>query len=79
MEVFQYVLSGVLILASIVLIVIVLLQPGRTMGLGSIGGGAETFFGKHKAKSFEGRLALATKIAAGLLVVLSIVLVIITK
>ncbi|MBC8530398.1 preprotein translocase subunit SecG [Gehongia tenuis] len=79
MEVFQYVLSGVLILASIVLIVIVLLQPGRTMGLGSISGGAETFFGKHKAKSFEGRLALATKIAAGLLVVLSIVLVIITK
>ena len=46
----------VLILISIVLIVTVLMQEGQRQGLGAIGGGAETFFGKNKAKSMEGRL-----------------------
>ena len=54
----------VLILISIVLIVTVLMQEGQRQGLGAIGGGAETFFGKNKAKSMEGRLQKITKIAA---------------
>ena len=53
-----------LALASLVLITTVLLQPGEARGLGAIAGGAETFFGKNKARSMEGKLALATKISA---------------
>lgn len=63
----------VLIIVSIVLIITVLMQQGQREGLGAIGGGAETFFGKNKAKSYEGKLATLTKICAALFIVLAIV------
>ena len=69
----------VLILISIILIVTVLMQEGQRQGLGAIGGGAETFFGKNKAKSMEGRLQRYTKIAAVVFIVLAIVATIITS
>ena len=69
----------VLILISIILIVTVLMQEGQRQGLGAIGGGAETFFGKNKAKSMEGRLQRYTKIAAAVFIVLAIVATIITS
>ena len=56
------------------LIVSVLLQQGQTEGLGSIAGGAETFFGKNKSKSYEGKLALATKVCGTAFIVLSLVI-----
>ena len=68
----------ILILVSIVLIVTVLMQEGQRQGLGAIGGGAETFFGKNKAKSMEGRLQRYTKIAAAVFIVLAIVATILT-
>ena len=68
------IVSILLILVALVLIVSVLMQEGSRQGLGSIGGGAETFFGKNKAKSYEGKLALITKIAAGVFIVLAIVM-----
>ena len=65
----------VYIVICVALIVIVLLQSGRQAGLsGSIAGGAETFFGKNKAKGMEAKLALITKICAIVFVVLSIVM-----
>ena len=45
------VVSIILILASIVLIAVVLMQDGNKQGLGVIGGAAETFMGKSKAKT----------------------------
>ena len=65
-------ISIILILASIVLIVAVLMQEGNKQGLGAIGGAAETFMGKSKAKSAEGKLLLITKITAAVFVVLAI-------
>ena len=50
-----------LIICAIVLIASVLMQQGNTAGLGSIGGGAETFLGKNKAKSMDAKIARATK------------------
>ena len=61
-----------LVLTSLVLIVTVLLQPGESNGLGAIAGGAETFFGKNKAKSMEGKLALATKVSAVVFTVMAL-------
>ncbi len=61
-----------LILISLVLIVAVLMQEGNKQGLGAIGGAAETFLGKGKAKGVEGKLLLITKIAAAAFVVLAI-------
>jgi preprotein translocase subunit SecG len=68
----------ILILSSLVMIVTVLLQSGQAQGLGAIAGGAETFFGKNKARSVEGKLALITKIAAGVFVAMSLVTLIIS-
>lgn len=55
----------VLIISSLVLILAILLSPGKSAGMsGAIAGGAETLFGKKKAKGFEGVLEKATKISA---------------
>ena len=50
MSALSIILDIVLILISIVLIVAVLMQQGQREGLGAIAGGADTFFGKGKAK-----------------------------
>ncbi|HML47676.1 MAG TPA: preprotein translocase subunit SecG [Clostridia bacterium] len=63
-----------LVLSALVVIVTVLLQSGERTGLGVIAGGAETFFGKNKAKSYEGKLALATKVSAGVFIVMSLII-----
>ena len=63
-----------LIIVCLIMIVTVLLQSSETNGLGAIGGAAETFFGKNKAKGMEAKLALITKISAIVFVVLAIVM-----
>lgn len=63
----------VLALVAVVLIVSVLAQEGTRQGLGSITGGAETFFGKNKARSIEGKLEMITKIGAAVFIVFAIV------
>ena len=72
------IINVVLILISIVLIVAVLMQQGQRQGLGAIGGGAETFFGKNKSKGYEARMAKITKIGAAVFIVLAMVATILT-
>ncbi|HBG75432.1 preprotein translocase subunit SecG [Eubacteriales bacterium mix99] len=68
-------LTVVLAIMELFLIVVVLLQESKTPGIsGTISGGAETFFGKHKARSYEGKLRLLTKVSAIGFIVLAIVL-----
>lgn len=63
------------VILSVVLIAVVLFQSGKQAGLsGSIGGGAETFFGKNKARTIDGMLERATAVVAILFVVTSVVL-----
>ena len=64
MSALSIILDIVLILISIVLIVAVLMQQGQREGLGAIAGGADTFFGKGKAKGVDAKLKKITKIAA---------------
>jgi preprotein translocase subunit SecG len=76
----KIILTVLLVIAEVFLIVIVLLQPGKTAGIsGSIAGGAETFFGKNKARSYEGKLQRWTKISAGAFIALNIILVLVNK
>ncbi len=80
MQTLIVILDVLLILASLAVIAAVLLQPGKQAGLsGAIAGGAETFFGKNKAKSFEGKLALATKIGSGTIIVLCLLVIILQR
>lgn len=63
------------IVLTIALIVIVLMQSGKTQGLsGSIAGGAETFFGKNKGKTIDGILNKITSVVAVLFIVCSVAL-----
>lgn len=80
MQALSIVLMVLALLSSLVLIAVVLLQPGKSQGLsGAISGGAETFFGKNKAKGYEGKLVLATKISAACVFVFSMALEIINR
>lgn len=74
MDTLVRILSALLGLSAVVVIVTVLMQQGSKEGLGAIAGGAETFFGKNKAKSYEGKLALATKIAGTAFIALSLII-----
>jgi preprotein translocase subunit SecG len=65
----------VLVLFELFLIIVVLLQQGKSAGLSaSLGGGTETFFGKNKSRSFEGRLQRLTTISAIGFIIVSILL-----
>ena len=67
--------SIVYLIAAVVLTVAVLFQSGKSSGLsGAIGGGADTFLSKNKAKSADARLAKATKWIAIAFMVLTLVL-----
>ncbi|MDY5627865.1 MAG: preprotein translocase subunit SecG [Clostridia bacterium] len=68
------------IIISLVLTTVVLMQSGKQTGLsGSIAGGAETFFGKNKARTMDGMLSRLTTILAVLFIVISFVLSLIIK
>lgn len=74
MAVHEIILGIVLILLSVAIIVLVLLQEGKSVGLsGAIAGGAETFFGKNKSRTMESKLVLITKIIAISFFVLALV------
>ena len=69
------VLTAIFFLISLGLTVVILLQEGKQAGLGgTISGAAETYWGKNKGRSMEGKLEKATKIMVVLFFVLSIVL-----
>lgn len=70
----KMILSVIFVLICVALAVIVLLQEGKSAGLGSIGGMAETYWGKNKGRSMEGNLAKFTKFAAIAFMVLAIAL-----
>ena len=62
MGVFRWILTILLILAGIAITALVLLQEGKSQGLGAISGAAETYWGKNKGRSMEGRLQKMTTI-----------------
>lgn len=70
----RYVVTVIFIFICIALTVLVLMQEGKSAGLGSISGAAETFWGKNKGRSGEGLMLKGTKILAALFVVLAAVL-----
>ena len=74
MEILKMVLMILFAIDCIALTVIVLLQEGKSEGLGVISGAAETYWGKNKGRSMEGTLVKSTKFLAILFVVLAAVL-----
>ena len=63
------------LLAALILIAIVLFQSGKSQGLsGTIGGIADSYMAKSKAKSLDAKLAKATKWVGAIFVVLTLVI-----
>ena len=77
MAVLNVILSVILIIAALFMIVTVLLQSSNVKGLGAVAGQMHSYFSTNKAKTVEAKLALGTKIAAGVFVVLSLVLLVV--
>ena len=66
--------AGILLMlvASVVAIIIVLIQPGNSTGIDALGGSSETFFGKNKGRSLESKMKRWTVISLIVLSVLAI-------
>lgn len=80
MSAIQIIVSIFHIIFSVSIIVIVLLQSGKTAGLsGAIAGGAETFFGKNKGRTIDALLSKYTSVAAIMFLVTSVILYLIMK
>ena len=74
MAVLKIILTVVFIIISIALTVIILMQESKSAGLGAIAGAADTYWGKNKGRSMEGRLVTGTKILVALFIVIAAVL-----
>ncbi len=74
MEILRLVLQIIFLIVCIALTVIVLMQEGKSAGLGSIAGISDTYWGKNKGRSMEGALVKSTKFLAVAFIVLSVVL-----
>ena len=74
MGVLRIVLQVIFILVCIALAAIVLMQEGKTQGLGAIGGVAESYWGKDKGRSMEGALVKITKYLVIAFIVIAVIL-----
>ena len=70
----KIVIMIVFLLVSIALSGIILLQEGKSAGLGSIAGMADSYWSKAKGRSMEGRLSKITTGLAIAFLVLALVL-----
>lgn len=67
------------LLCGLAIIVVVLLQSGKSAGLsGSIGGVADSFLSRNKAKTMDAKLARATKWVGAVFLILTLVLLILS-
>ncbi|MGX8686705.1 MAG: preprotein translocase subunit SecG [bacterium] len=60
MGVLRWILTIAIILISVALTVIILMQEGKSQGLGAIAGTSDTYWGKNKGRSMEGFLVRFT-------------------
>ncbi len=68
------ILTILFIIVSVALSIIVLMQEGKSAGLGAISGAAESYWGKNKGRSMEGTLVKITRVLAISFIVLAAVL-----
>ena len=74
MEILKTVLMILLAIDWIALTIVVLLQEGKSAGLGTIGGMADSYWGQNKGRSMEGTLVKVTRVLAVLFILLALAL-----
>ncbi len=74
-DIIRVILMVIFVLVCCILTVIVLMQESKQNGLsGAISGAADTYWGKNKGRSVEGKLELFTKILGAAVIVLELIL-----
>lgn len=74
-DIIRVILMVIFVLVCCILTVIVLMQESKQNGLsGAISGAADTYWGKNKGRSVEGKLELFTKILGAAVIVLALIL-----
>ncbi len=73
MGILRIILMIIFVAVCVILTGIVLMQEGKSTGLGAIAGG-NSFWEQNKNRSAEGKLVLITKILAAVFIVLALVL-----
>ena len=74
MAVLKTILSVLFIIISLIITVVILMQEGKSAGLGAISGAADTYWGKNKGRSMEGMLEKITKVLVIFFIVIAAVL-----
>ena len=74
MEILKTVLMILLAIDCSALTIVVLLQEGKSAGLGTIGGMADSYWGQNKGRSMEGTLVKVTRVLAVLFILLALAL-----
>ena len=73
MQWYEILIGVFLLVASIIIVILVLMQQSREAGLsGVIAGGADTFFGKNKGRTMDAKLAKLTKIISVIFFVITV-------
>lgn len=80
MSVIQIILSIIYVILGIAISVVILMQEGKSNGLGSaIGGMADSYWSKNRGRSMEGTLEHFTRYGAIVFMVITIILNILLK
>ena len=74
MAIAKTILTVVFIILSIIITVVILMQEGKSAGLGAIAGAADTYWGKNKGRSMEGMLVKLTRVGVILFLAIALVL-----
>ncbi|MEI3339904.1 MAG: preprotein translocase subunit SecG [Eubacterium sp.] len=74
MEIARTIVQIVFIILSIIMTVIVLMQEGKSAGLGALAGGSDTYWSKNKGRSMEGVLVKVTRVLLVLFLAVAAVL-----
>ena len=74
MSILRIVLTIITIVVSVIMTVVILMQEGKSQGLGALAGQQDTYWGKNKGRSMEGFLVKFTTGLVVLFFVLAILL-----
>jgi len=70
----KVILSIIFIIVSVVITAVILLQEGKSAGLGAISGAADSYWGKNKGRSMEGMLVKLTRVLVIAFIVVAAIL-----
>ena len=79
MAVAEIILSVIYAILGVAISAVILMQEGKSQGLGALGGIADSYWGKNKGRSMEGALEKFTKYGAMAFMLITIAMNVILK